>query len=243
MTQQFIANHKKILAASPCMLNRVGAPSDTDAFKVTKIGEVFIFQTRPDPMRKYFGVDIGPPDAVGSSGLRINEKRPAGIHRSGSGSLRGEAQGINIITVKADEGVQYLPWQPNSISYMKLDNAKDRVVFTGPLEGCFVSTLKTGNDWYLFHANYNLNSNEEENADAKEQMYQLAKKGIWNMFPIVDVGLVGPKQYKPADKSAYRAFVYGIYENDDWTFYFHSISMDKNGDWKITNAAKAWAYM
>jgi hypothetical protein len=239
LTKQFIENHKKILAASPCMLNRVNAPTDTEAFNITQIGEVFIFQPKADLIRKHFGVDIGSPDPTSS--LQVGTRRVGGIHRSVSGSLRGEAQGINIITVKANEGVQYLPWQPNSISFMKLDNAKDKVFFTGPLEGCFVYAAKTGYQWYLFHANYNKNSKEQENVDAKEKMYILAKTGIFNTFPIVDVGCLGPKQYKPADNPAYRAFVYGIQEGDNWQFYFHSIAMNKEGEWTITNASRVWA--
>ena len=62
---------------------------------------------------------------------------------------------VKCVPVNQDLGVRFLPWKPNCVTYMALDNNATRF-FTGPLSGCCIYIGDDANGVpYVFHANRN----------------------------------------------------------------------------------------
>ncbi len=117
---------------------------------------------------------------------------------------------IECITVAADQGVRFLPWKPNTVTYMTLDAAATSV-YTGPLSGCsiFVGTSATG-QVTMFHANRN---NTPDAAGAL--------KASMTTNVITSLPAPIPIQHSAIYQRDYSnlGFVFGKRSGNTWKFY------------------------
>lgn len=219
MTALFIANHKNILKAGPCMLVKEhGSPHPSLAHTFRMIGETGYF-SQDDKTKTFYSVNIAP--VRGGMGSVLTH------------GVSGGMEGIRLQGAGADEGVRYLDYFADGCTSMALDAAA-KVVFTGPLEGCFVAVGRgMGPSTYLFHANDNKTKGDStKNASSKLAMIRDASQAY---FSCRLEEMLMAKDYKNADEP-YRAFVYGINGGGGWDFYFHSAILDNNR-WKVIHAS------
>lgn len=133
-----------------------------------------------------------------------------------------------------DQGVRFLPWQENKVTYCQLDNNAEWF-FTGPLTGCHIYVGHIGNDNdtpYVFHVNDNTSQADDIklNIEAKDEKI----KGLITskLSNLTITHRLGRTDYD--SEEAYQAFVYGRKTDNEWKFYVHCFEFDtKNMKYKI----------
>lgn len=219
MTDNFIKNHKNILAAGPCLLiKEQGSPGPNEAHKLRNIGDTGYFSQ--DNVNTYYGIRISP--VVDSTSYSMK------MHGAGGGM-----EGIRLVGSATDKGVRYLDYYSNGVTTIALDGAA-RVVLTGPLEGCFVAVGRGfGGATYLFHVNDNkTKDDEQQNTLNKIRGIQDASRGY---FSCTLKELLTRSDY--ADPVLpYRAFVYGVKDpSGTWNFFYHCSVFDDK--WRVKVAS------
>ena len=124
MTANFIANHRKILAAGPGMLIKEhGSPHLQLAHKFTTMGGSGFFSQGNTTSYCYINIAPVTGRAMGSMSTH---------------GIGGGMEGIRLVHANADEGVRYLDYFAKDVTSMVLDDGA-KVMLTGPPEGCFVA--------------------------------------------------------------------------------------------------------
>lgn len=113
-------------------------------------------------------------------------------------------------TVGADLGIRFLPWNPNTVTYMTLD-AGAQTFFTGPLSGCSIFVGQAGGQWTIFHANRN-NAGGVGNSAMKASMTTDVITRLPAPIPI---------QHSAIYQRDYHdlGFVFGQIKGGQWKFY------------------------
>ncbi len=219
MTANFLANFRRILSAGPCMLIKEhGSPYAHVAHPLRRLGDVGYFSQ--GGASGFYGLNIAPVrDGIGS------------IRKHGVG---GGLEGIRLTGAAADEGVRYLDYFSNGCTTLALDG-QARVVFTGPIEGCFVAVGRSHPGTFLFHANENeTESDPLRNKLNKIRKIEQAALGYWACR--IEELLMASAYSHPV--AACRAFVFGVVNGTgDWEFFFHSAIYD-GGRWSVKNACE-----
>jgi len=216
MTAQFVANHKQILSAGPCMLIKEhGSPHPSVAHNLRNIGDTGYFEQGAG--NQYYGIEIRP-IVLGMGSIKAH-------------SARGGMEAISVVGEQIDEGVRYLDYYASACTALAIDSAA-KVVLTGPLEGCFIGVGRHFQNYYLFHANDNTTTlDNPKNATNKIKMIRDAALGYWGCNL---THLLMASTYKT--DGAYRAFVYGVKNGVEWNFYYHCAVYDGN-NWKVKTAS------
>ncbi|MBC8443095.1 hypothetical protein H8D79_00060 [PVC group bacterium] len=136
--------------------------------------------------------------------------------RIGVGSWARRDYGV--CTSTGDVGFRYLPYRPNSVTYMALDG-NARFCLTGPLTGCTVGAGSdgAGNVWF-FHSNRNDLGAVAAARIPKRLMLNAvaANQGIAH----ADIALC---EYGPNLQYDGLGFVFGKRQtNGEWRFYAHA---------------------
>lgn len=218
MTASFIANHKKILAAGPCMLIKEhGSPHPQVAHRFINVGGSGFFSQ--GNTNSYYGINIAPVKGQAMGSMTVH-------------GISGGMEGIRLMHANADEGVRYLDYFAKDVTSMLMDDTA-RVMLTGPLEGCFVALGWCAGQPVVFHANDNsTGAGTTQNFNNKTTWIRGAAAAY---FGCKLTNLLIDKDYKDAN-AAYRAFVYGVKDGGKWGFWFHSAYFD-GSKWKLRNAA------
>jgi hypothetical protein len=218
MTANFIANHKKILAAGPCMLIKEhDSPRPNVAHKFTNIGGSGFFSQ--GGTTSFYGINIAP-----VTGQAMGSMSTHGV--------AGGMEGIRLVHANADQGVRYLDYFDKDVTSMPMDDGA-RLMLTGPLEGCFIAIGWCGTQPVVFHANDNSTAaGTTQNFNNKTSWIRQASVAY---FGCKLTHLMIDKDYKEGD-FPYRGFVYGVKQGGAWGFWFHSTYLDGNR-WKVRNAS------
>lgn len=126
-------------------------------------------------------------------------------------------------TVVADQGIRFLPWKADTVTYMTLD-AGATTFFTGPLSGCSIFMAKSGaGQWTVFHANRN-NSPDATGA-IKSAMTMDVITRLPATVPVVHSAIYGT-DYKDF------GFVFGRLVGGHWRFYIADTRSLPSGGYK-----------
>ncbi len=126
-------------------------------------------------------------------------------------------------TVAVDQGIRFLPWKANTVTYMDLDPAAT-TFFTGPLSGCSIFIGQTaGGQWSIFHANRN---NTPDNTGAiKVAMTTDVITRLPAPIPIVHAAIYGRDYHN-------FGFVFGRLVRGNWRFYIADTGALPGGGYK-----------
>lgn len=159
-----------------------------------------------------------------TSFVRISLAKSSGAGLSGLNQL-------TMASAPGDNGVRYLPWEMDRVTYMQLD-ANATWFFTGPLQGCHILIGQDGGgSYWAFHANANAsNHNSAYNAQIKDAMVQTAGGLYVPGFNVTNA--LRASDYAEKNKP-YNAFVFGRRPvGRDWNFYVHCVVLS-SGNAKI----------
>lgn len=136
---------------------------------------------------------------------------------------------INFTESKTDEGIRFLPYKDNGVTYCQLDENANWF-FTGPLSGChiYVGYINNENDTpFVFHVNDNNTKDDiDKNMAIKDtKVMQLIDQNLPK--DLVVTHRLGRTDYA-SEHNAYEAFVFGIKTDSKWKFYVHCIEFDTN---------------
>ena len=143
------------------------------------------------------------------------------------GKFVGFPEIFHIIFSKSDkdEGIRFLPWQDNKVTYCQLDN-QATWFFTGPLQGCHIYVGEDNGTPYVFHVNDNSSEDDsiDKNMAAKDtKVMRLIDAELPNLILTHRLARV---DYSSEGKIPYNGFVYGRKLRNEWNFYVHSYELN-----------------
>jgi len=136
------------------------------------------------------------------------------------GKTKRDMHSVCCRTVGVDQGIRFLPWKANTVTYMDLDAAAT-TFFTGPLSGCSIFVGRTaGGQWTVFHANRN---NTPDNSGAvKVAMTTDVITRLPAPIPVVHAAIYGRDYHD-------FGFVFGRVVHGNWRFYIADTRMLARG--------------
>ncbi len=169
-----------------------------------------------------YGTDTPPIDQCTAGPLANTKEFPEGIKFKMNVVVQALNATIQIErNTGADQGVRYLPWQPDYCTYTRMDDAAS-IVFTGPLTGCNIYVAGPRDQPVLFHTNSNTNAdNAVQNNNAKRTI-TLNMLGH-NPMGLSPGTLIGGKLERASYSDNFLGFVFGEKTAGEWKFYFNGI--------------------